>query len=333
MVNESFARMHGFTVEEIILKNIKDFETPETSQLTPGRMKKVLAGETLNFEVGHFCKNGQTIPLEVTTNLVSIDGQNSILGFHRDIADRKMYEEEINRKNKELELLNAEKDKFFSVIAHDMRSPFTAFLGFTKMMVEDLHTLRLDQIQKIALTMRKSAVNLYRLLENLLEWSQMKRGITTFKPGSVLLKPLVIECKQSFLDLAQDKKITIKIEIQDDLKVFADKNMLSSIIRNLTSNAAKYSLKGGTVFIGAKKNPGGLVEIYVKDTGIGMNRKMIENLFQINVNTNRKGTENEPSTGLGLIICKDFTEKHGGKIWMESEEGKGSTFHFTMPSK
>jgi signal transduction histidine kinase len=133
------------------------------------------------------------------------------------------------------------------------------------------------------------------------------------------------------MPIANKKGIMVDIEIPGEITVFADENMLGSIVRNLTTNAVKYTEKGGNVSIAAKTVSGNSVEISVRDTGIGMSSTMVEDLFRLDVQTNRKGTDGEPSTGLGLLLCKDFIEKHGGKIWVESEEGKGSTFRFTLP--
>lgn len=247
------------------------------------------------------------------------------------ITERKLVEEEIKRKNEELQLLNAEKDKFFSVIAHDLRSPFNNLLGFTQLMAEELPTMTLKEIQKIAGSMRESAINLYDLLENLLEWSRLQRGVTTYSPSSVSLMSKISEDLDSTSELAAKKEIDISYDVPEDLIVYADENMLASILRNLSSNAVKFTPKGGNVILNAKPIPNNFVEISVKDTGIGMNKEMVENLFQLGINTSRKGTDKEPSSGLGLIICKEFIEKQGGKIWVESQKGKGSTFYFTLP--
>ncbi len=264
-------------------------------------------------------------------------GDNEEILFHegilRDITDRKQAEEEIKLKNEELLKLNNEKDKFFSIIAHDLRSPFQPLLGFTRMLVEDLPTLRLDEIQKMALNMRNSASKLFNLLENLLEWSRMQRGITTFEPESFLLLPKLSESLVLTLDAITQKEIDHIYEVPDDLAVYADSNMFESIFRNLVSNAIKFTAPRGNITITAKSMDHNWIEISVKDTGIGMNKEMLENLFKLDANTNRKGLMGEPSTGLGLIICKDFIEKHGGRLWIESEEGKGSTFSFTLPAK
>jgi signal transduction histidine kinase len=249
-----------------------------------------------------------------------------------DITERMRAELEIKLKNEELYAANSEKDKFFSIISHDLRGPFNAFLGFTKLMVEELPSLTQDEIHKMAGAMRDSAVNLFRLLENLLEWSRLQRGITSFEPGPFLLMPMIAESMHPVIDLANKKEIDIIFEIPADLEVFADQYMLASTIRNLASNAVKFTTKGGKVTIAANTPPGNSVEISVRDTGIGMSPQMVADLFRLDVQTNRKGTDGEPSSGLGLLLCKEFVEKHGGKLRVESEEGKGSVFYFTIPS-
>ncbi len=235
-------------------------------------------------------------------------------------------------KNEELVKANAEKDKFFSIIAHDLRSPFNAFLGFTQMLVEELDTFSLSELQKIALSMRKSATNLFGLLENLLEWSRLRRGITNFEPETFLLKSFGEESLKSVFEPADKKGIQIRYEIPENIEVYADRYMLGSTLRNLVSNSIKFTHPGGFITIAAKYNTDNSVQISINDTGIGMNKNMSENLFRLDEQTNRKGTEGEPSTGLGLIICKEFIEKHGGKVWVESEVGQGSVFCFTIQS-
>jgi len=170
-------------------------------------------------------------------------------------------------------------------------------------------------------------------LGNLLDWSGMQRGLTSFTPTSLLLFSKISESIVLPLQAAANKDITFNIEIPDDLAVFADENMLNGIFQNLVNNAVKFTPKGGNICISAKPGIDDQIEISIKDSGIGMNQNMINNLFRLDENTSRKGTEGETSTGLGLIICKDFIEKHGGKLWVESIEGKGSTFYFTLPVK
>ena len=248
-----------------------------------------------------------------------------------DITIRKQAEEKINLKNEALQKLNAEKDKFFSIIAHDLRNPFSGFLGLTQIMAEKLSDFTINQAQELAESMRDSASNLYRLLENLLQWSQIQRGTIPFNPEFKKLLPVVNESVAIILESANAKHIEIITMIPDGLTVFADINILQTVIRNLVSNAVKFTPKGGKVSLTAKTNDDNSIEISVQDTGIGVSQKQIENLFRIDVQTSRKGTEGEPGTGLGLLLCKEFVEKHAGRIWVESNEGKGSIFNFTLP--
>jgi PAS domain S-box-containing protein len=256
----------------------------------------------------------------------------------RDITERMRTEAEIKLKNEELSSLNAEKDKFFSIIAHDLKGPFNGFLGLTQIMAEELPNLTADEIRKIAVSMRNSANNLYHLLENLLEWSQIQQGAIPFNPEVIQLGLVASNSIDIIFESAERKDIEISNQIADGLFAFADRNMIQTIIRNIVFNAIKFTHKGGKVILSARATTGNYLEISIQDTGTGMSRYMVENLFRIDVKTSRKGTDGELSTGLGLLLCKEFVEKHGGKIWVESEEadmlaGKsgGSTFYFTVP--
>ncbi len=255
-----------------------------------------------------------------------------LIGIGRDVTDRKKAEQELKFKNLQLIQANAEKDKFFSIIAHDLRSPFNAFLGFTRIMVEELNTMSLEEIKEIVLSLRKSATNLYTLLENLLEWSRMQRGMILFHPVTFPLASLIIESVELIYGSAQKKEIEIGYDIPETVSVFADAHMVETIIRNFISNSVKFTPRGGKIKVSARKTSDNTVEISIHDTGVGMNKELMANLFRLIEQTGRKGTEGESSTGLGLIICKDFVEKHEGKIWAESEVGKGSTFYFTLPA-
>jgi len=257
------------------------------------------------------------------------DLDNSFLGYIGSCYDIT----EVKDNEMKLIELNATKDKFFSLLAHDLRGPFNGLLGFTKLLEDKLPAMTQEQIQKMALMMRKSATHLYNLLENLLEWSKMQQGLNTTDPESFVVMSEIIESMYDIQESAIRKGIKLKYDIHDDLMVYADRNMFAAIMRNLASNAIKFTPEGGSINIGAKPMDDNWVEFSVVDKGIGMNQYLLENLYRLDVNTNRKGTEKEPSTGLGLIICKEFIEKHGGKLRVESEEGKGSTFFFTLPTK
>ena len=259
--------------------------------------------------------------------------ENGFATIFSDITERMIAEAEINLKNEQLIKLNAEKDKFFSIIAHDLRGPLSTFLGLTEIMAKELPRLTMAEIQKIAERMMNSASSLYGLLENLLQWSQIRQGLIPFRPEELNLLSVFTDTIAMVMESAQKKKIKFTFDIRKDIIVFADKNILQTIIRNLVSNAIKFTPGGGKIKLSATIGADRSVEIAVSDSGIGMSQEIIENLFRIGLQTNRIGTDNEPSTGLGLLLCKEFVEKHKGQIRVESLEGKGSTFYFNLPCK
>ena len=224
-----------------------------------------------------------------------------------------------------------------SILAHDLRSPFNGFLGLTKMMAEETSDFTLKELQNISQKMQKSANNLYKLLENLLEWSRIQRNLTEFKPQICQLEGIILKNIDVESEFAKQKNIEIIFNNITYNEVNADIPMIDTILRNLITNAIKFSKKGGRIEIGICKstdesNPSADC-VFVKDNGIGMNSEILDKLFKLDENVSRPGTEKEPSTGLGLLLCKEFVEKHGGRIWAKSEEGKGSTFYFTMPKR
>ena len=333
-VNEGAEKMYQCSKNDLIGKSqlavsapgLNNFEEIQTM------MNDVTeTGNTAFFDFWAARKNGEIFPSEVIVNRGKYFDKVVLIVTARDNTEKKEAEELMKYKNEELLNLNAEKDKFFSIVAHDLRSPFNSFMGLTQVMSEDLQNLSMAQIQNIALSMSKSATNLYALLENLLAWSRLQSGMTSFDPKSFILMAKVSEGIELVLEMAHRKGIETELDFQDDLIVFADQNMVESIIRNVALNAVKFTPKGGKITISAKLLGRNTVEISVRDTGIGMSKEILDKLFSIDQNSSRVGTEGEPSTGLGLLLSKDFINKHGGKIWAESEEGKGSVFYFTIP--
>lgn len=273
------------------------------------------------------------------------NGPDEVIAIVRDLSEQKKTEQSLRdaqqnliRYTEELKELNATKDKFFSIIAHDLRSPFNALLGFTDLMVNEIATLTMKDLQDIAARMRKSATNLFRLLDNLLNWSRLQREAIAFSPRELLLSSVVADNLQCAGELASAKQIEIRFDIPEGMVVFADENMLGSILRNLTCNAVKYTRSRGTITLKATALTD-MAEISVADNGIGMDSHQIDQLFHLNGSTNRQGTDGEPSAGLGLILCKEFIEKHGGTLKIVSvveDELNGnpgmSIFSFTLPS-
>jgi PAS domain S-box-containing protein len=293
------------------------------------KVKKLYQSTEKDLDYLHF-KDGRIFERYSAPLIMPGSATGRVWSF-RDITERERSEQLIKENEARLLELNATKDKFFSIIAHDLKSPFNGFLGLTQVMAEDLPNLTMAQAQNLAETMSKSANNLYTLIENLLDWAQIQQGAISFNPEVIQLNTVVGESMAPIREPAKNKGVEIETDIAGGLEVLADKNMLQTVIRNLVSNAVKFTRKGGTVSIAAKSAGDKTVEISIRDNGIGMSREMVGNLFRIDVKTGRKGTDGEPSTGLGLLLCKEFIEKNGGKIWVESAEGEGSTFYFTLP--
>ena len=332
-VNPMMLQISGYSAEEIYSNPFLEFVHPEDRDFVRNNYMKRLNAEFVEprYQFRILTKSKEIKWVEVSGATIDWDGNLATFNFMTDITDRKKTEREIELKSKELLTLNAEKDKLFSIIAHDLRTPFSSFMGYTEMMAEDLYNMCLQEIQDMAVEMKKSAFNLNILLENLLEWSRMQSGLTSFVHSSFLLKPKIYESMSLIMQAADKKEIVIRYDIPKHLMVAADENMLKSIIRNLVSNAVKFTGKGGEIVIQARPLVDDSVEISIKDSGIGMSKDIIDKLFRLNKDTSRTGTEGELSTGLGLILCKDFVNKHGGQIWAESEDGEGSTFYFTLP--
>jgi len=238
----------------------------------------------------------------------------------------------INQQNTELASVNAQKDKFFSIIAHDLKSPFNSILGFSEMLKDEARDLDIDSIVQYASIINSSALHTFELLENLLDWARMKQGRIPFEPQKFLLNSLVNTEFEGLRNNADQKNIQLINNIHENLIINADENMISTVMRNLISNAIKFTPKGGQVKVEVEVEDSQVI-ISVSDTGIGMKPETIEKLFKIETSFTTRGTENEKGTGLGLLLCKEFIEKHEGKIWVESEEGKGSTFSFSLPVK
>jgi PAS domain S-box-containing protein len=331
--NESFTKFSGYSSDEIkghTSLDIQIWNHPSDREKMVSILKEY--GFCENHDVLFRRKNGDAMTGLFSARIISLNGAPHILSVTRDITDRKKADELIRMKNEELKQINIEKDKLFSVIAHDLRNPFNAFMGLTELMVEDMHAMSKEEIYSIVNRMKNSCTNLNGLLENLLEWSRVEQNMIRYYPTKENLAVLVAETLSRVNDSAINKDIKIECSIGEEISVYTDKNVMQTVLRNLLFNAVKFTLPGGRISVSATHLPGKDVEISVTDTGIGMSKNMVDNLFNLNGQVNRKGTNGEPSTGLGLILCKGFIENQGGKIWVESEQGKGSTFCFTLPA-
>lgn len=235
----------------------------------------------------------------------------------------------IKEAERQLEALNATKDKFMSIISHDLKSPFNTILGFSDMLIDKLKTDNLEQYQSLAETIKDSSYNAFKLLENLLQWSRAQIGKIDFNPVTLPLNSLAYEAITLTAENAKKKKIELLNEVPKSINAEADENMLNTVLRNLISNAIKFTPRGGTVKVKAQPE-GANVRISVADTGVGMKQSQIDNLFRINKKVSTFGTEQEQGTGLGLLICNEFVEKHGSRLTVNSEVNKGTEFSFYL---
>jgi PAS domain S-box-containing protein len=329
LCNDDFIRILGTTEDKLIGLNL--------NKLSDKRIQDALIttfkGESAVFE-GEYTSHTGTNKVFVRAISKPVFSKNNIvegaLCIMEDITMRMAVDENIRRTNAELKRLNAEKDKFFSILAHDLRSPFSAFLGFTDILVEGIDTLPAEMIKSIGVSMKESANNLYSLLENLLQWSRMQQASVTYNPESFILKNKILDTIEPLLINSNNKVIDVRYDIESDLTVFADMNMFETIIRNLFTNAVKFTPKEGSIIISATDTDSLYTELCFRDTGIGMNREMVDNLFRLDVKSSRPGTEGELSSGLGLILCKEYAEMNGGSIRVESEPGNGSSFYIRL---
>lgn len=253
--------------------------------------------------------------------------------------EKKLINEEIklNEINKIIELQKIElaeniklKDKFFSIIAHDLRSPFSGLIGLSDIMTKEIETFTKEEIRNFSEVINKSANNTFNLLNELLDWSRIQIGKMPFQPEIYNVKGFIEDTVSINWQKAKSKNIKIDIKLDTDLMCYCDNSMILTVLRNLISNAIKFTNVGGEIIISSLIVHDECI-ISVKDDGVGISKKNLDKLFSIDSKLTTSGTANEIGTGLGLILCKEFIEKHGGRIWVESEEGIGSNFQFTLP--
>lgn len=237
----------------------------------------------------------------------------------------------VEQQNIELQNLNATKDKFFSILGHDLKSPLNSLSSFSNLLINYFDSLSKEEIQALAKDLDKSLKNLYSLLDNLLEWARSQTGNINFKPEVFDLTAVLKENKELLHVQATNKQITILQEQVNPITVAVHKHSITTVVRNLVSNAIKFTPAGGQIKIQALEHEKEVI-VSIADTGVGMSEAVIKNLFRIDSKHSTLGTANEKGTGLGLVLCKDFIEKNGGRLWVESVEGKGTTFYFSIPS-
>lgn len=326
--NSCVCEMTGRTKEQLIGLYISDsFFTPESIAKKPFDFEGLKNGEIIISERDILKSDGSVLNVEMRTRMMPDGTYQSIL---RDITDRKRIEAELKQRNTELSVFNSAKDKFLSIIAHDLKNPFNAILGFTDLLLANLDELDNEELIKGLDIIKSASIQAYKLLENLLHWANNQTGRTQFNPEKLNISEQIQESLSIVETMAIQKNITFRVQADKSLHAQADKNMLDTILRNLISNAVKYSYNGSTIGIEAAVKTE-MVCISVSDQGIGISQNRIPTLFKIDKRSNTPGTANEQGTGLGLILCKDFVDRHGGKLWVESTPEKGTIFTFCLP--
>ncbi len=269
--------------------------------------------------------------LTIKEALKSYEQEKTILLQNEELRELNInLEKKVEQRTRELNELNATKDKFFSIIAHDLKNPFNTLMGFTELMLDNLPDYSLEKLREFIGILHETSKQSYSLLENLLEWSRSQTGRLQMVVEPIDLYELVEQNINLLSNQAASKKIKLINDIREPAVATADKNMINTVIRNLISNAIKYTRDGGNITASVAQKDD-YYELSITDTGIGIKPENLQKLFRIDVNYSTRGTKDEMGTGLGLILCKEFIVKNGGKIWGESEFGKGSTFKFTVP--
>ncbi len=233
---------------------------------------------------------------------------------------------------KTIKELNATKDKFISILAHDLKNSFNALIGFSDLLVSQIKNANIKTISKYAHAISETSLNTYDFLEEMLEWARVQQSEIIFEPVNIQVKALTENCYILLSNLAEEKNISLNHNIASNATVFADENMVKTILRNLITNSIKFTERGGEIKVSVK-NTEKNTEIYVADNGIGMNAEIVDTLFKIEKTKSQKGTNGEKGTGFGLVLCKEFTDKHKGTIRVESEENVGTSFIITLPNQ
>lgn len=333
-MSDSAPEFFGYENKEELKKVIipDSYENPADREEYAWRIEN--KGFTKDFAVNLLKKDGTVINALITS--VPIKNKNAeVIAFQgsiRDITAQKEAENALKKSREHLQELNTTKNKFFSLLGHDLRSPFNAIIGFSEMLYNETEAFSKAEIKGMAESIYKTSRETYNLLNNLLEWSETQTGRIKFDPAKIGIYDIVISAVDLLNDTAKKKSIAILIDIPEQIQIFADLKMINTVIRNLLSNAIKFTHKKGSIKISAQ-DTGKSVEITIADTGVGIKPEDIKKLFRIDADFSSPGTANEKGTGLGLIICKEFIEINNGDIRVESEIGKGSRFIVSLPKE
>ena len=326
-INSAGLRSKGLTSKQILGKTLRDsgIFTEEQSDLFEKEIEKVFeTKQPQDEQYSVESENGRIyFDLRLFPELNYENNVTSVIAVSRDITNLKQSEMDLHQ-------LNADKDRFISILGHDLKSPFFTLLGLTELLKMNIREYTKEEIENLAIKIETSTQSIYGLLEDILTWTRAQSGKIPFHPKSLVFKNVCREVVDVMGPNAQAKSIIIHCHETGPKNLYADNDMLRTILRNLLSNAIKFTGNGGEIHIRAVEEPENIV-VSVSDNGTGISPDVMVKLFNISQVLTTKGTAGEKGTGLGLLLCKDFVEKHRGKIWVESEVGKGSNFLFTVP--
>lgn len=331
-------------ISDYIMPGMKgDVLLEEIHRLSPGSLKILLTGQASLEGIGNAINNAQLYrfiskPWDKDDLVLTV--KEAIKSFLQELQIRKQNEEllklnaslekKVEQRTQELSIANASKDKFFSIIAHDLKSPFNAFLGLTDMLVQNWEYLSDNEKIEFIKDLNSSSKITFSLIQNLLDWSRTQTGRLTVDKTEIIPYELVFENMRVLSKHSESKQIEVVNKVSPEIVCEGDRNMISTVFRNLISNAIKFTNTQGKIEIKAIEN-GAFWKFSIVDSGIGMNAETVSKIFDITEKTQRFGTANEEGTGLGLILCKEFVEKNAGSISVESTPDLGSSFHFTLP--
>jgi PAS domain S-box-containing protein len=329
-VNKACGNIFDCDSEDLIGKSIHEFLNKANKAKLKREIGLIEYNHTHSFELKIKLKKGKYKRILVMAASFTDDDPGNLLIF-KDVTDQRNAEQELRQSEKKLKQLNATKDKFFSIIAHDLKNPFGSIMGFSNLILKKTDEQHFEKVADYARIIRKASADGFQLLENLLEWSRAQNGTLKHTPSNVLLNELIAHNIEICAGMAENKSISLKSHGNTNYHVFIDEDMINTVIRNLITNAIKFTPENKNIIISAQQKDEAFVAVSIADEGIGIDTSDMKKLFKIEHSHSTRGTQGEEGTGLGLLLCKEFVEKNGGKIWVEPATKVGSIFTFTLP--
>ncbi|WP_158974128.1 PAS domain-containing sensor histidine kinase [Cellulophaga sp. L1A9] len=332
LVNNAFCEMFEMSRDDVLGKTLaEDVAECERDQFLKIDKQVLLDGiENISEESITLESGNQRLISTRKSRFINASGEKFIIGAIRDITINKKAEKALIESESQLRELNITKDKLFAIIGHDLRSPFNNILTLSGLIEDAIKEEDVSSLSEYVSLIKTTSNSTLSLLENLLTWSNSQKEHVNSQKEKLNIQNLIEEVQEFIKQLAKTKDIAIKEPVLEGLEIYSDEKMLKTILRNLLSNAVKFTRSGGDIGVSVVKKQDTL-EFIVSDTGVGMSAKVCERLFEVGTNVSSRGTANEMGSGFGLVLCKEFVEKLGGQIWVESQEGKGSDFKFTLP--